>query len=187
MDPLISAISLQSRGQYLAALNALEQAGAAHSDTAEYHSLRSELLEVTGDHSTAHDLASRTRKSTRLTANQRARCENVLGRILVEDGHTDEGAELLQRALALATKVGDLRLACGIQCKLLSVVSERSGPDAATPLLAELRRATTKLGLPHATAQLHLLIAEMEATRGAVETAIRHVRIGQQLLVEHPQ
>jgi hypothetical protein len=46
------------------------------------------------------------------------------------------------------------------------VVSERSGPDAVTALLAEVRQLATKLGDPHITAALHLFVGEMEAKRG---------------------
>ena len=127
-------------------------------------------------------MVERLLKSARLTATQRATCENVLGRILIEDGHTDAGLSHLQRAGSFSSAGGDLRQLCWIQSKLLAVVSERSGPEAATPLLANLRRATTKLGDPETTAQLHLFVAEMEAKRGLLDSAVRHVTLAQQLI-----
>src|SRR5262249_23038663 len=184
MDYLASVIALQREGKYRAALTMLDSRRQPFAVEAEI--IRAELHEVTGAHAKANELIDRARRSSRLTPSQRARCENVLGRILIEDGLTDQGTERLQKAAALATKAGDLRLLCGVQCKLLAVVSERSGPGAALPLLSELRQNTTRLGETEITAQLHVLVAEMEATRGAVASSLQHLEIGQHLLATHP-
>src|SRR5207344_495652 len=72
------------------------------------------------------------------------------------------------------------------QLKLMSVVSERSGPGAAAALLGEVRQLATKLGDPHITAQLHLYVAEMEAKRGLLENARRHSGIARRILAASP-
>jgi DNA-binding NtrC family response regulator/tetratricopeptide (TPR) repeat protein len=64
----------------------------------------------------------------------------------------------------------------------LSIISEKSGPEAAIPLLGDLRRTTTKIGDPEMTGQLHLFVAEMEAKRGLLDSAVRHVGLAQELV-----
>jgi DNA-binding NtrC family response regulator/tetratricopeptide (TPR) repeat protein len=185
MDPLNAAINHQGRGEFAAALNALDQTPASIRGALQGQLLYAELFEVTGRHSEARAICERLRRS-RLTPTQRAKWENIFGRLLLESGDTDAGTARLQHAAMLASKAADLALACSIDCKLLSVVSERSGPEAATPLLSELRRATTRLGDAHATAQLHLLVAEMEATRGSFDRTQQHAQIAERLLADHP-
>jgi transcriptional regulator with PAS, ATPase and Fis domain/tetratricopeptide (TPR) repeat protein len=106
----------------------------------------------------------------------------VAGRILVENGQTEAGISYLQRAFADAGRSGDLRQMCLIQLKLFAVLSEQAGTDATAPLLAQLRTATTRLGDAEITSALHLAIGEVEAQRGFLESAARHVSIGRQLV-----
>jgi tetratricopeptide (TPR) repeat protein len=178
-----SVLSLQRQGRYWEALKGLEHGFSKNaSESTDAQITRAELLEILGDHRQAQGMSERLRHSPRITPAQLASCENILGRVLIEDGRTDEGTAHLQRAAALSAKGGNLRQLCWIQSKLLAVVSDRSGPEAATPLLSDLRRSTTKLGDPETTAQLHMFVGEMEARRGLLNSAVRHVRLGQQLI-----
>jgi len=176
------ALELHAHGRYREALTLLDDGASTLYNTVDAQILRAALLEIVGFLPQAQMLAEGLLQKPRLTANQRAHCENTIGRVLIERGLTDEGTKHLQRAVVLSQKSGDLKQVCWIQTKLLAVISDRSGPDAAAPLLSELRRSTTKLGDPHTTAQLHLYVAEMEARKGLLDTAIRHVILSQQLI-----
>src|SRR5262245_44930367 len=160
-DPFAACLELARQGRYSASLTALESTGSNVAESIEARVLRTELWEIVGAHSRARDSVERLLKSSRITDKQRATCESVLGRILVEDGHTDAGLSHLQRAASLSSACGDLRQLCWIQCKLLSIISEKSGPEAATPLLGNLRRTATKLGDPEMTDQWHIFVAKM--------------------------
>jgi DNA-binding NtrC family response regulator/tetratricopeptide (TPR) repeat protein len=175
---------LRKRGRFSDALRSLEAAGS--SPQTPFLVVKLELLELVGDHAAARFLAERLLRSVRLTTGQRASCENVLGRVLVEDGQAEQAISRMQRALGLAQKAGDRRLSCWIQCKLLSILAERSGRDAAAPLLADLRRNVTQLGDADATAEAHMFVAEMEGRQGHLDAARRHVLLGQKLLNDPP-
>jgi DNA-binding NtrC family response regulator/tetratricopeptide (TPR) repeat protein len=185
MKPLDQVRSLNALGRYAEALKALEACGPDRSDQAA-SALRAELLEKTGRHPQARSVAEALLRSAKLGASFRAQCEQVIGRVLLEDGDTEAGLTRLLRAASIAHQAGDIRQLCWIQYRLLLVVSEHSGPDAAAPLVADLRRNATKLGDPQTTALVHVFLGEMEAKRGLLESASRHVRLGQQLLSGSP-
>src|SRR5262245_38374087 len=86
-----AVLDLQRQGRYRAAFDLLDSEPGKASETVELQLVRSELSETLGLHADAQPLTTRILKSTRLTPSQRARCECVLGRLLVEDGRTDEG------------------------------------------------------------------------------------------------
>src|SRR5207245_6102819 len=56
----------------------------------------------------------------------------------------------------------------------------------ASLLLSEIRTLATKLGDPRCTAKLHLFVAVMEARRGLVCNADRHVTLARRLLTNAP-
>src|SRR5204863_2523348 len=60
----------------------------------------------------------------------------------------------------------------------LLMVADRSGPAAAGPLLAELRWNSIRTGLPQLAAAVHIYTAQLEAMRGFVHTARRHLHLG---------
>ena len=65
-------------------------------------------------------------------------------------------------------------------------VADRSGPDSAVPILAQIRTNAVKLGDPQVSAALHIFVGEMEAKRGLVQNAQRHAILGQKLLGDAP-
>jgi len=148
--------------------------------------LRADLLEHVGQHAEASSLLERALKSNRLSAGERAVAERVLAYVQLENGDVEGSIVHLQSAAALAAHAGDLETLFAAQARLMLVVSERSGPGAATPLLAEIRQLATKLGDPHITAALHLYVAEMEAKRGLLRNAAKHTGIANSILATSP-
>jgi DNA-binding NtrC family response regulator/tetratricopeptide (TPR) repeat protein len=186
MDAVAQALKLSNEGRYGAALRSMEVLRSSSLQPFSVQILRAELLEAVGNYEASHELTARMLRSPRLPDDLRARGEYVIGRVSLENGRTDEGLNHLQRALSLSAAGTDLRLWCWVQSSLMVIVGDRSGPDAAAPLLAELRRNVTKLGDPQSTARLHLFVGEMDARQGRLDSAIRHVRLGQDLLRAAP-
>src|SRR5207248_4057278 len=110
-----------------------------------------------------------------LTSSQKAACAYVKALTALEDGDTQACIAELQRAAALARESADLELLCKVQMKLLVVVADLSGPDAAAPVLSELRRTTTNLGDAQSAAAVHVFVAEMEARKGLFNSAAQHL------------
>ena len=119
-----------------------------------------------------------------LTDSQKAICEYVSAHLDLEYGDTQRAIARLQRATSLARDAHDLELLCKAQMKLLVVIADVSGPDAATPILSELRRNTANLGEPHTSAAVHVFVAEMEARRGVFQSAQRHLAIAHRLIAD---
>jgi transcriptional regulator with PAS, ATPase and Fis domain/tetratricopeptide (TPR) repeat protein len=176
--------TLKKQGRFLEALNALETIGP--SPTAAVCVQRAELLERLGRHDECRRLTEAAQKTKQLTASHRATCEYLTGHIDLEDGDTQRAVGRFQRAASLARGTDDLELLCRVQMKLLVVVADVSGPDAAAPILSDLRHSTTRLGDPHTTAALHVFVAEMEARRGLLHSAQKHLSIANGLMVDQP-
>jgi len=185
MESLESARQLRDAGRYREALKALDAPGATQTRTA-CAVLKAELLERLGQNSQAHRLAEAALQSKDLSAADRASCECVIGKALLEQGDVDSALGHLQRSASMAQHSNDSRQLCWSQLALLVLVADRSGPDAARPLLADLRRTATKLGDPRATVALHLHVGELEAKRGLFDNALRHIAIGRRLLQSAP-
>ena len=69
---------------------------------------------------------------------------------------------------------------------LLLAVSDSLGPNAAAPILSDLRSDAMKLGDPHVLAALHAAVAKTEAKRGLFDAARSHLRLGRKLLLASP-
>ena len=186
MKTITEVTALRRAGRYLEALRALEQAANSDVSEAPVRIIKADLLEMTGDHSQAFAIAERALKSPRLTLTDRARCLFVMSKVLFERGKTDDALSYLQRAASLSQKSGDFDLLCWILNKMMLVVAERSGPDAAAPLVSEIRRTTTILGDPQMAALAHVYLGEMEGKRGFAQGAQRHASLGQSLLAGSP-
>ena len=186
MESLQTANLLKRAGRFSEALVALSHAGGTSINRARIEILRVELFEYVGQHSDASSLVTKLLKSDRLSNSDRSVCERVLGNILVENGDIDGGLAHLQRSVARAQDAADPENLYTAQARILAVVSERSGPDAVTALLAEVRQLATKLGDPHITAALHLFVGEMEAKRGLLRNAGKHTGIARRILKTSP-
>jgi DNA-binding NtrC family response regulator/tetratricopeptide (TPR) repeat protein len=185
MDPLDSAKQFRDGGQYRHALEILASSNGRH-ERAPWAALKAEVLERSGLTSQAQQLAEQVLKTKDTTLADRATCEDVVGKVLAEHGDVEGALERFQRSAYLARESGDLRRLCWSQISLLVLVADRSGPEAASPLLLDARRTAIKLGDPRATAALHLHVGELEAKRGLFDGALRHISIGQKLLHGFP-
>src|SRR5262249_32254427 len=155
------------------ALRTIDHANPAHRRAADV--LRGELLIMTGQHSQARALLESLLKSKELNSSGRSACELGLGRLDWEVGRSDSAINHLQRAIRIAKEAGDLERLCWSQLRLALIVSDRSGPEAAAPLITELRSNATKLGDRRVVAAVHIFIGEMEAKRGLHKGAQRHL------------
>src|SRR4029077_14512484 len=120
------------------------------------------------------------------STSEQAVSEYVIGRVLADSGDLNGALEHFQRSVSLALRSNDLRQVCWSQIVTFCLVSERSGPDSAGPLLAELRLNATRLGDSRTTAALHIHVGATEAKRGLFDGALRHLAIGRQLLETAP-
>ena len=186
MESLQSAHLLRREGRFTEALRAIGSAPTSPVIRTAADVLRADLLEHVGQHADATSLVAKLLRTNRLTDSERSTSERVLGFILLESGDIDGALAHLQSSAAFAAQAGDLQGLFLAQARIMLVVSERSGPGAATPMLAEVRQLATKLGDPHVTAALHLYVAEMEAKRGLLRNAARHAGIANSILSTVP-
>lgn len=186
MTSLETAYDHKRRGLWGAALTALELVVPAAAERLSMEVLRSELLSAAGKYDRAVATAASLLPNKRLTNAQRAVCEQVVGDVLIEAGDIDAGLAHLQRAASASEQSGELEQLFSIRLNVMHVLSDRSGPAAATAALAEIRRLATKLGQPAATSRLHLLVAQMEARRGFFDNLRKHLAIAENILRAHP-
>jgi transcriptional regulator with PAS, ATPase and Fis domain/tetratricopeptide (TPR) repeat protein len=170
---------LKKQGRFINALNALDAVKPATANAV--HIQRIEILERLGRHGDCRALLEFV-TTRQLTSSQKGICEYVASHLDLEDGETKSAVAHLQRATSLARDAHDLELLCKAQMKLLVVIADISGPDAAAPILSELRRNTVNLADPHTSAAVHVFVAEMEARRGLFQSAQRHLAIAYRLI-----
>src|SRR6185369_14023694 len=108
------------------------------------------------------------------------------GKITWEEGDTESSQAHLQRAVALAAKANDLHRKCWANLWLLTLVADRTGPDAALPILSEIRSDVIKLGDSRLMSAFHAFAAQMDAKRGLFRSALLHVRASSELLRAAP-
>ena len=171
MDSLEPTNQLKRSGRFREALRTLESTRVPQDERVNAQLLKLELLERVGQHSRGSELAALILRSKGLSASHRSTCEFVMGRIAFEAGDTDIGVAHLQRAMSLAIEGNNLERLCWAQIAMVLILADRSGPQAALPLIAELRLNTTKYGDPHTLAALHLFVGEMEAKYGHLHSA----------------
>src|SRR5437762_4218684 len=183
---LQSAIELQRSGRFREAFQVIERGRFAPGDHIAQEVLKAELLQVLGRLSEARDHAwFLLKKSDRLPQADRSSCETVLGCVAREEARIDDAITHLQRAIAAARSAKDLLRLCRAQTHLIAIISDRYGPDASAPLIAELRANAIKAGDFHTTVALHLFVGEAEAKRGLLERASRHVGLAIGLLSQN--
>ena len=183
MNGLNVVEDLVRAGRFGAALTTLERLAVTPSIRLPVDVLHAELLERTGRHSQSKAIAERLLKNQNLTLGNRSSCESVLALIEAErDGETGKALKHMQRALLLAENSKDLRRICWCQLRLVITLADISGHQAMAPLLADARTNAIKLGDSTTSAALHIFLGEMEARRGLTRNAVRHSRLGQNLL-----
>jgi DNA-binding NtrC family response regulator/tetratricopeptide (TPR) repeat protein len=186
MNPIQEAKRLVRAGRFLDAHRALETGAVNRLDQTEAEVLRAELLERLGQHASARTEAEALTRSRRLTAGQRSACNLVLALTDIAGGRFDSAVTYLQRAIGIAHTVNDYERISWAQIRLLIIVSEHAGPDAVVSLLAELRANVARTADPVLAAALHVFVAQMEAKRGLLSSARRHVRLALAMLEGAP-
>ena len=185
MDRLEPVRTLITEGRFRDAFRLLEQPSTTVSKRAN-DILMVEVLERIGRYGQCRVLAESLLRAKDLGDKERSSCEFVLGLMELNNGNTKQAVARFNRAISLANQGGDLERKCWFQLRLLVTVADASGPDATTPLLADIRVAATKLGLHRITAALHVFVGEIEAKRGLIKSAERHTRLGLRILAVAP-
>ena len=183
MNALQQVRELREAGRFTEALRDISGLSTDRTERLPADVLRAELLERTGKHAQSRSLMETLVRRQGISLSDRSVCEFVLARLDLEDREFDAAMTHLQRSIALAAQVPDLERMCWSQLRLLLLLSDRSGPEAIIPLLGELRANVTKLGHPPVTAALHVTVAQMEAQRGLIVNAQRHLDLGLSCLV----
>jgi tetratricopeptide (TPR) repeat protein len=184
---LQAALELERAGRFKDAFQAIEIARLAPGDHVTAEVLKAELLQVLGRLPEARARATALlRKSDRVSNQHRSACEAILGYVAREQANIDDAIEHFQRSLSLARSARDLKRVCRTQTALIAILTDRYGPDAATPMIAELRTNAIKLGDPHTFAALHLFVGESEGKRGLLKRASRHATLAMRILGESP-
>ena len=184
MDLLETARQFRNSGHYHRALEIL--AAGPKSPSSAWLALKAEVLERHGQTREAQQLAEHLLRTRETNLRDQATSQDVVAKVLLESGDVDGAVERLQRSISLARQSGDLHRLSWSQLALLMLVADRAGPDAARPLLVDVRRTTIKLGDPRSKAALHMHVGELEAKRGLFASALRHIAIGQSLLKQFP-
>src|SRR6266851_1605916 len=186
MHALPEARRLTLAGKFSDAFEALNTGPINRAERIAADVLQSELLERLGKNRQARAGAEDLVNSRRITAGERSACLLTLARIDIEDGSFHSAITHLQRSISIALAAGEYERACWAQLRLLGLVSERSGPDAAVPLLAELRRNTALAADPRLVAALHLYVAQVDGKCSLLPSAHRHVRLALEMLKGSP-
>jgi hydrogenase-4 transcriptional activator len=182
MDRFEQARSLLDSGQYREALEALGGLDNVVHARSLHAALRADLLERVGRLDDALRVAQTALRGREISLSDRSSCESIIGRVLIEQSETISATEHLRKSTSLARQSKD---SCQLFWSLLyqvMLVGQQSGPDAARPIVAELRSLATKLGDRRITAALHIFVGELEAKRGLFENASHHLAIGTRLL-----
>ena len=147
--------------------------------------LRAELLQAAGRNDEARETADRT-KSVDLPPELKARCQMVLGQICSEQEDPARSTKHFQKAIRLATGVGEMRLVCFAQSKLLTTIADISEPGPVLVLMRETQRNVTALGDPQSAADFHTRVAQIEAKRGDHIRAKHHLSAAKMMLKADP-
>ena len=169
---------LREAGRFAEALKALDGLRIAREERVAADVLRADLLERTGRLGSSGTLVRDLLHNPHLSPPDRSACELVLARLAWADGDIDQAIAGLQRSIRIAADEQDPERLAWAGLRLLLVLSDRSGPNAVAPALAELRAHVVKAGQPGLVAALHIHVAETEAKRGLIRNAQRHLDIG---------
>jgi ATP/maltotriose-dependent transcriptional regulator MalT len=186
MAAIEEAKRLVRAGCFSEALAALDAGRVGSADKTAADVLRTELLERVGHYDLAHRHATELLKSRRLNATERSACCFVLAHLESLAGKADAAIEWLQRAVSFAERDGNHERACWAKLRLLVLVADHSGFEAAVSLVSDLRASAIRSADPAIVAAVHLYVAQTEAKRGLLSTPRKHVRLALDLLKSAP-
>ena len=147
---------------------------------------RAELLQAVGRNDEARETAQRMRSADLLPAGLKARCQMVLGQICREQEDPARSTKHFQKAIRLATGVGEMRMVCFAQSHLLTTISDISEPGSVLVLTREAQRNIAALGDPQSAATFHTRVAQIEAKRGEHTRAKHHLGAAKMMLRADP-
>jgi DNA-binding NtrC family response regulator/tetratricopeptide (TPR) repeat protein len=147
--------------------------------------IRAELLLRTEGAERAQPLARQILESKGIGALVKARASMVLALSLIRTNSPNETLKLLEQSVHLATTADDKDLACRAQIELLVAKFDRFGPAGLGTLPVEVWRSVRSIGDPRLFSMLHCRLGTMEALRGSLDVAKRHVDLASLHLNDH--
>ena len=186
IDHLTDVLKFRQEGRFSDALAVLEKLPTQVLGQAKTQVLRAELLERVGRAKEAESITRKLLPLKALSYVERSVCEFVLARIDIDSGNIKQAVERLNRSIGLADLGFDLERKCVAQLTLFALLSDRQGTEVTTELLLDLRTTAARTGSPQILASVHAYFAQVEALRGSVHSARRHVALANRLLTDHP-
>ncbi len=142
-------------------------------------------LAFTGDLDKSRELVLADSDSD-LPTGHRSRAKLVLGLVEEASGSMPEARRHFQSAVRLAYESRDDERVAWAYLHLLRHMIEGQPMDVVAPILSEVRRAVTRVGMPQTSAYLHQCVSVLEGQTGRLEEARRHCDIAESLLALSP-
>lgn len=181
---LHSVAKLLEIGQFHSGLNELRT---SYSDRRVVDRiLKAEFLLHLGRWAEAETITRGTLELKNLALDVRARALEHLGYVTRHRGYVPEAISLWEESLTTAEKADDLEQICRSQLHLLAAKVDSYGAGTLGTLPADLRRNVTRRGDPYLWAWLHWRFAEVEARKGMLAQAERHIELGSGIVKKHP-
>jgi DNA-binding NtrC family response regulator/tetratricopeptide (TPR) repeat protein len=186
LDPtpvVLSAFELIRRGRFLETVTVLKQISdgldSPKSVPTEALVLLADALQRVGQNDKAELIASKGVSKGMQSPSISARFHLVLGNVLRERGKIAKAVEHFQIAVSACT---DHEVACWAQLRLMRTIAELNGPEAAMARLDQVKRTLTRFGDARPFAALHLWFVQIDAMRGDLSSARRHLYTADSLL-----
>jgi len=149
--------------------------------------LRAELELVRGYPESASRLAADILTRVKPSDPVYARALYLQGAARCSLGDAQIGLHELERAAAAAKASGDVPLVARIRLQILERSSEAGAPyHVSLPLSADALKAVRTSGDKHILAEAHICFARLEARRGDIQVARRHLQHAERLIHETP-
>ena len=141
-------VNAMKEGRFKTALLQLDQLQHAESlpENREWLVTRAELLDRTGRTREATRALRSLERSKDLPGCLQIRCELVKGRVSKRLGHLEDAAAAFKKALRQAEESGNVELHCWAQLRLMKLLTELEGPDAADRFRTDLQRQIVHVG-----------------------------------------
>jgi DNA-binding NtrC family response regulator/tetratricopeptide (TPR) repeat protein len=174
--------ALVARGLFNEALACLRSHHPGQFPPNHHAILLAEMCESTGDQQAAVGIATSLLEAAGTQPLLRSRCQTILGLVARHGGDLREALQRFQRAAGLAEQESDFELLSWAQLRSMTTLAEDAGADAVAGLRDEIRRNVARSGNPHVVAAFHLFVGEIEAKRGLLDPARRHLRAADAIL-----
>ena len=115
-----------------------------------------------------------------------ARSLTTLAAIAIDEGQRDTALSLLKRSIQEAGEAQDLVEICRAQLRLVSLLADVAGPQASAAIIHDVRRNVIRCGDPQLNAWLHVRFGQVEAKRGILSSAKRHLKVARSLVERDP-